>query len=150
MGKSRHASLSWPGQKFFRLRLAHAYQAALAAHDITVAQVLLTLEDTEERRRHLNARATLNALLALDAVPVVNENDTVATAEIRFGDNDRLAARVALLGVVDLERGKDLIFSTRGIDHRLDYDDVLVVIGAGRELDAFRELINHKTPPPND
>ncbi len=84
-----------------QIRLAHAYQAALAAHDITVAQVLLTLEDTEERRRHLNARATLNSLLALGAVTVVNENDTVATAEIRFGDNDRLAARVAQIVSAD-------------------------------------------------
>ena len=78
-----------------QIRLAHAYQEALARHGITVAQILLTLEDTEERRRHLNARATFAQLLALGAVPVVNENDTVATAEIRFGDNDRLAARVA-------------------------------------------------------
>jgi glutamate 5-kinase len=78
-----------------QIRLAHAYQEALAKHGLTVAQILLTREDTEERRRHLNARATLEQLLALGAVPVINENDTVATAEIRFGDNDRLAARVA-------------------------------------------------------
>jgi glutamate 5-kinase len=78
-----------------QLRLAHAWQEALARHDITVAQVLLTLGDTEERRRHLNARATLATLLKLGAVPVINENDTVATDEIRYGDNDRLAARVA-------------------------------------------------------
>ncbi|HXZ00115.1 MAG TPA: glutamate 5-kinase [Stellaceae bacterium] len=78
-----------------QIRLAHAYQEALARHGLTVAQILLTPEDTEERRRHLNARATLEQLLALGAVPVINENDTVATAEIRFGDNDRLAARVA-------------------------------------------------------
>src|ERR1700747_3153624 len=78
-----------------QIRLAHAYQEALARHGITVAQILLTQDDTEERRRHLNARATLAQLLALGAVPVINENDTVATAEIRFGDNDRLAARVA-------------------------------------------------------
>src|SRR5487761_1797427 len=64
-------------------------------HGIAVAQLLLTPDDTEERRRHLNARATLEQLLALGAVPVINENDTVATSEIRFGDNDRLAARVA-------------------------------------------------------
>lgn len=76
-------------------RLAHAYQAALARHEVTAAQILLTPEDTEHRRRHLNARATLEQLFALGAVPVINENDTVATAEIRFGDNDRLAARVA-------------------------------------------------------
>jgi glutamate 5-kinase len=78
-----------------QIRLAHAYQEALARHDITVAQVLLTPGDTEERRRHLNARSTIETLLKLGAVPVINENDTVATDEIRFGDNDRLAARVA-------------------------------------------------------
>jgi glutamate 5-kinase len=80
-----------------QIRLAHAYQESLARHDITVAQVLLTLEDTEERRRHLNARSTLTTLLGLGCVPVINENDTVATSEIRFGDNDRLAARVAAM-----------------------------------------------------
>jgi glutamate 5-kinase len=80
-----------------QLRLAHAYQEALARHDITVAQVLVTLDDTEARRRHLNARSTLSTLLRLGAVPVINENDTVATSEIRFGDNDRLAARVAAM-----------------------------------------------------
>jgi len=85
-----------------QIRLAHAYQEALARHGITVAQILLTLDDTEERRRHLNARATFAQLLALGAVPVVNENDTVATAEIRFGDNDRLAARVAQMISADL------------------------------------------------
>ncbi len=78
-----------------QIRLAHAYLEALARHDISVAQILLTPDDTEERSRHLNARATIEQLLALGAVPVINENDTVATAEIRFGDNDRLAARVA-------------------------------------------------------
>jgi glutamate 5-kinase len=78
-----------------QIRLAHAYQEALARHRLTVAQILLTPDDTEERRRHLNARATLEQLLQLGAVPVINENDTVATTEIRFGDNDRLAARVA-------------------------------------------------------
>jgi glutamate 5-kinase len=78
-----------------QIRLAHAYKELLEAHDITVAQILLTLGDTEQRRRYLNARGTLNTLLALGAVPVINENDTVATAEIRYGDNDRLAARVA-------------------------------------------------------
>jgi glutamate 5-kinase len=85
-----------------QIRLAHAYQEALAGHKITVAQILLTLDDTEERRRHLNARATFAQLLALGAVPVVNENDTIATAEIRFGDNDRLAARVAQMTSADM------------------------------------------------
>lgn len=78
-----------------QIRLAHAWQETLAAHDITVAQILLTPSDTEERRRHLNARATIDTLLGLGAVPVINENDSVATEEIRYGDNDRLAARVA-------------------------------------------------------
>jgi glutamate 5-kinase len=78
-----------------QIRLAHAYKELLEAHEVTVAQILLTLGDTEQRRRYLNARGTLNTLLALGSVPVINENDTVATAEIRYGDNDRLAARVA-------------------------------------------------------
>lgn len=84
-----------------QIRLAHAYKELLETHDITVAQILLTLEDTERRRRYLNARATLNGLLALGAIPVINENDTVATTEIRYGDNDRLAARVAQMASAD-------------------------------------------------
>lgn len=84
-----------------QIRLAHAYEETLARHDITVAQILLSPGDTEDRRRHLNARATLNQLLRLRAVPVINENDTVATAEIRYGDNDRLAARVAQMVSAD-------------------------------------------------
>lgn len=80
-----------------QIRLAHAYQATLERHNLTVAQILLTPADTEERRRHLNARSTLSQLLQLGAIPVINENDTVATQEIRFGDNDRLAARVAAM-----------------------------------------------------
>ncbi len=75
--------------------LAHAYQDLLGDRDIRVAQILLTLDDTENRRRYLNARSTLETLLRLGAVPVINENDTVATQEIRYGDNDRLGARVA-------------------------------------------------------
>src|SRR5579862_4071395 len=84
-----------------QIRLAHAYKELLEDADVTVAQVLLTLEDSERRRRYLNARATLETLLALSALPVVNENDTVATAEIRYGDNDRLAARVAQMAGAD-------------------------------------------------
>ncbi|HEV2272012.1 MAG TPA: glutamate 5-kinase [Steroidobacteraceae bacterium] len=84
-----------------QIRLAHAYKELLESRDVTVAQVLLTLEDSERRRRYLNARATLETLLALDALPVINENDTVATAEIRYGDNDRLAARVAQMAAAD-------------------------------------------------
>jgi len=84
-----------------QVRLAHAYQESMARHEITAGQVLVTLSDTEERRRHLNARATLLTLLGLGAVPVINENDTVATEEIRFGDNDRLGARVAQMVSAD-------------------------------------------------
>lgn len=79
-----------------QIRLARAYQEALEPHGITTAQVLLTLEDSANRRRYLNSRATLEALLALGVVPIVNENDTVATDEIRYGDNDRLAAQIAV------------------------------------------------------
>jgi glutamate 5-kinase len=78
-----------------QIRLAQAWTEALQAHGLTAAQLLLTLEDSEDRRRYLNARATLTTLMGLGCVPVINENDSVATAEIRFGDNDRLAARVA-------------------------------------------------------
>jgi glutamate 5-kinase len=84
-----------------QIRLAHAYKELLEEHEVTVAQVLLTLEDSERRRRYLNARATLEALLTLGALPVINENDTVATAEIRYGDHDRLAARVAQMAGAD-------------------------------------------------
>ncbi len=78
-----------------QIRLAQAWSEALSGHGLTAAQLLLTLDDTEDRRRYLNARATLTTLLGLGCVPVINENDSVATTEIRFGDNDRLAARVA-------------------------------------------------------
>ncbi|KPA22578.1 Glutamate 5-kinase [Shimia sp. SK013] len=79
-----------------QIRLARAYEEALAPHGITTAQVLVTLEDSANRRRYLNSRATLAQLLSLGVVPIVNENDTVATDEIRYGDNDRLAAQIAL------------------------------------------------------
>lgn len=78
-----------------QILLAHAYQDLLDARNVRVAQILLTLDDTENRRRYLNARSTVETLLSLGVVPVINENDTVATQEIRYGDNDRLAARVA-------------------------------------------------------
>jgi glutamate 5-kinase len=84
-----------------QVQLAHEYREALAAYDITIAQVLLTPGDTENRRRFLNARGTLGRLLDRSVVPVINENDTVATEEIRYGDNDRLAARVAQLVMAD-------------------------------------------------
>ena len=78
-----------------QIALAHAWQSVLSDGGLTTGQILLTLTDTEERRRYLNARATLFTLLKQDAVPLINENDTVATSEIRYGDNDRLAARVS-------------------------------------------------------
>ena len=79
-----------------QIRLARAYETALSPHGVTTGQVLMTLEDSANRRRYLNSRATLQHLLALGVVPIVNENDTVATDEIRFGDNDRLAAQIAV------------------------------------------------------
>lgn len=78
-----------------QIRLARAYEEALAPHHITTAQILMTLEDTRDRRRYLNSRTTFAQLMKLNAVPIVNENDTIATDEIRFGDNDRLAAQIA-------------------------------------------------------
>lgn len=84
-----------------QISLAAAYQEMCAARGLTAAQILLTLGDTEERRRYLNARQTLTTLLTLGAIPVVNENDTVATTEIRYGDNDRLSARVASMVMAD-------------------------------------------------
>jgi len=79
-----------------QIRLARAYEEALAPHGLTTAQVLVTLEDSADRRRYLNSRATLEQLLSLGVVPIVNENDTIATDEIRYGDNDRLAAQIAV------------------------------------------------------
>jgi glutamate 5-kinase len=85
-----------------QIALARAWAQALHSHGIVAGQVLLTLYDTEERRRYLNARETLGRLSAMRAIPVINENDTVATTEIRYGDNDRLAARVATMASADL------------------------------------------------
>ena len=79
-----------------QIKLARAYEDALAPHGITTAQVLVTLEDSTNRRRYLNSRATLEQLLSFGVVVIVNENDTIATDEIRFGDNDRLAAQIAV------------------------------------------------------
>ena len=84
-----------------QVQLVHAYQEALRQYDIAAAQVLLTPDDTEDRRRFLNARRTLGKLLERSVIPVINENDTVATEEIRYGDNDRLAARIAQLVMAD-------------------------------------------------
>jgi glutamate 5-kinase len=85
-----------------QIRLARAYEEVLAPHGLTSAQILLTLDDSGDRRRYLNTRATFAALLARGAVPIVNENDTIATDEIRYGDNDRLAANVAVMAGADV------------------------------------------------
>ena len=85
-----------------QISLAHAYQELFRARNLTAAQILLTLGDTEERRRYLNARQTIETLIAYKAIAVVNENDTVATSEIRYGDNDRLSARVASMMSADV------------------------------------------------
>ncbi|MFD1747193.1 glutamate 5-kinase [Rhizobium helianthi] len=85
-----------------QIALARAWSESLSRDEIVAGQILLTLGDTEERRRYLNARATINQLLKLGSVPIINENDTVATSEIRYGDNDRLAARVATMTGADL------------------------------------------------
>jgi glutamate 5-kinase len=85
-----------------QIALARTWSEVLGRHGITAGQVLVTLQDTEERRRYLNARSTIGKLLELRSVPVINENDTVATNEIRYGDNDRLAARVATMASADL------------------------------------------------
>ncbi len=84
-----------------QIRLAHYYQEVLAERGLKVAQILLTLDDSEDRKRYLNARNTLNTLLDLGVIPVINENDTVATSEIKVGDNDRLGARVAQMVSAD-------------------------------------------------
>ncbi|MEQ1955224.1 glutamate 5-kinase [Mesorhizobium sp. CN2-181] len=93
-----------------QIALASAWSEALGRHNLRSGQILLTLGDTEERRRYLNARATISKLLEFKAIPVINENDTVATTEIRYGDNDRLAARVATM------MGGDLLVLLSDID----------------------------------
>src|SRR5258707_3120941 len=85
-----------------QIALARTWAEVLGKHGITASQILVTLDDTEERRRYLNARSTIDKLLEWRSIPVINENDTVATTEIRYGDNDRLAARVATMASADL------------------------------------------------
>ena len=117
-----------------QIRLARAYEEVLAPHGVMTAQVLVTLEDTEDRRRYLNSRATLQTLLGFGVVPIVNENDTVATDEIRFGDNDRLAAQIAI---------------TIGADQLVLLSDVDGFYSANPHEDpaAIRfEVIEHITP----
>ncbi|WP_406737060.1 glutamate 5-kinase [Thioclava sp. GXIMD4215] len=117
-----------------QIRLAQGYQEMLAPHGVTTAQVLMTLDDTANRRRYLNSRATLETLLSLGVVPIVNENDTVATDEIRFGDNDRLAASIAV---------------TIGADHLVLLSDVDGLYSANPKTDPTAEhfpVVPHITP----
>jgi len=127
-----------------QVQLVHAYQEALAAHRIVAAQILLTPGDTEDRRRFLNARGTLSRLLAQSVVPIINENDTVATEEIRYGDNDRLAARVSQLVMADVlvllsdvdglysaDPGKDSSAQHIAEVHKIT-DDILLAAGETR------------------
>ena len=109
-----------------QIRLAQAYEEVLAPHEIKTAQILVTLEDSSNRRRYLNSRATIETLLGLGVVPIVNENDTVATDEIRYGDNDRLAAQVAV---------------TIGADHLILLSDVDGLYSQNPHLDKSATLI---------
>lgn len=122
-----------------QIQLAIAWQAALSGVGLRAAQVLVTLDDTEDRRRYLNARATMATLLALGAVPVVNENDTVATSEIRFGDNDRLSARVAVMlsaeGLVLLSDVDGLYTANPQIDPTASHVPLVAAITA--EIEAM-------------
>ena len=117
-----------------QIRLARAYEEALAPHGVKTAQLLLTLDDTTDRRRYLNSRATMQTLLGLGVVPIVNENDTVATDEIRYGDNDRLAAQIAV---------------TCGADQLLLLSDVDGLYTANPKTDPTARhlpVIDHITP----
>lgn len=122
-----------------QIRLSAAWGEALAKHDLKTAQILLTLGDTESRRHYLNARETVNTLLKFGVVPVVNENDTVATAEIRFGDNDRLAARVAQMISADclvlLSDIDGLYTADPGVDPAAEF--IPVVDGVTPEIEAM-------------
>ncbi len=115
-----------------QIRLARAYEEVLAPHDVVAAQVLLTLDDSDNRRRFLNSRATINALLGYRVVPIVNENDTVATDEIRFGDNDRLSAQVASMA------GADVLILLSDVDGLYTNDPKLQP--EARRIDVVREI----------
>ncbi len=111
-----------------QIRLARAYEEALAPHGIIAGQVLVTLEDSEDRRRYLNSRATMETMLGLGVTPIVNENDTIATDEIRYGDNDRLAAQVAV---------------TIGADQLILLSDVDGLYTANPNIDKTAQHIEH-------
>jgi len=126
------------------MRLAHAYQEVLGHHDMTVAQVLMTLDDSDDRRRYINARNTLEALLGLGAVPLINENDTVATDEIRMGDNDRLGARVAAMISADTLVLLSDIDGLYTADPRID--PAATVIPVVREVTPEIEAMGGRAP----
>ena len=117
-----------------QIALARTWSEVLGRHRITAGQVLVTLQDTEERRRYLNARSTIDKLLEWRSVPVINENDTVATNEIRYGDNDRLAARVATMASADL-----LVLLS-------DIDGLYDAPPAGNAAAQLVPLVEHITP----
>src|SRR5215211_3159426 len=117
-----------------QIALARTWSEVLGRHGITAGQVLVTLQDTEERRRYLNARSTIDKLLEWRAIPVINENDTVATNEIRYGDNDRLAARVATMASADL-----LVLLS-------DIDGLYDAPPAGNAAAQLVPLVEHITP----
>src|SRR6186713_2087017 len=117
-----------------QIALARTWAEVLGKHAITASQVLVTLDDTEERRRYLNARSTIDKLLEWRSVPVINENDTVATNEIRYGDNDRLAARVATMASADL-----LVLLS-------DIDGLYDAPPAGNPAAKLIPLVEHITP----
>ncbi len=111
-----------------QIKLARAYEEALAPHGIIAGQVLVTLEDSEDRRRYLNSRATMETMLGLGVTPIVNENDTIATDEIRYGDNDRLAAQVAV---------------TIGADQLILLSDVDGLYTANPKINSTAKHIDH-------
>jgi glutamate 5-kinase len=121
-----------------QIALAGVWAELLGAHGLTAAQMLLTLDDLEDRRRYLNASATLDRLLSLGVVPIINENDSVATAEIRFGDNDRLAARVAQAAGAD---GVILLSDIDGLYDRNPADPAAVHIARIERIDAAIEAM---------
>ena len=148
-----------------QIALARTWSEALGRHGIGAGQILVTLGDTEERRRYLNARSTIAKLLEWRAVPVINENDTVATNEIRYGDNDRLAARVATMASADLlvllsdvdglydappgtERGRQAHAGGRAHHARDRGDGGRRALGAVARRHADQDRGRPRSPPP--
>ena len=126
-----------------QINLAHAWKESLSSYDLNVAQILLAPDDTETRRKHLNARATLMKLIQLNVIPVINENDTVATEEIRFGDNDRLASRVAQMCSADLLILLSDINGLYSSDPNKNKDALFI-----EKIDNITDEIEHMAGPP--